>query len=1018
MVTPLKLRIFLSRKFDSKVFTLASGDIDGDGIDEIVLGLENGDLRGFKYEKGELKEIWKTSLLRWIDQIQVADLDEDYFNEILVASGSNGRIYKFSEPNYKEVWNFQANAPITSLAVGDVNNDRHMELLVGSNDGYLIVFAQGDESYKFKQVWKRKFEGDVLIGLADLDANKLNELVVANNNIVRIFRVVDKYPKKESWSETYRPYIKRLYLFDINSDNKAEIFLGLEDGTFAIFSHKDGDYFSEDRTFRFNDMISVITSGKIRDKSVILTGSYDKTLRAFQDAELFKIEVDEKIYAASLADIDHDGNAELLLAVGNRLYIFKEDIILTFEINHPSSIYADEELVITYYIKNNSESPIYKLDFSKIEWAPKVLNLKEPLKPGIPLIEKNGAKEIALRFTSSMVEKVTPIVFNPIKVLFEINKKPQFQILSEIRINLLPPFNYLANQILNFCANLKGTKVPLKTLAKFIPRELGPLESDIERIIQRLLEENLLKGTLTDNILYIQDVKLPLAIIYEPPSMEQEITPPELLFNAMKKAVQMKKRTLISELAVQFNQEPKEVENILQKLKSNFEISGILIPNEEFYYLTEEEVNSIVDYIKRTPNLLLPNLVERFELSEKESKYLLNDLINLGKIYGQIISKDGVNRFITIEALSKTLSKVLTEKGKIDITSYSKQTSISSELIREALRILLDSNFPGYYMFDGKLFLTETQFENELIAELQGSETTSVGLTPLATRFQISKDTLTLTLKNLINKNLINGYISENTLYLKSYEEEKLRDLFEKYIDALNFIHILVIHRESGVAIFSASYTPEKIDPSLVSGFLHAITSFGSELAGMEGTLQFLEYQGFRITVQEGEFIRAALILKEDPSHRLQEILKHFVRFFDTKYKDTLQDFRGSVDIFSDANILIDDFFEISLSFPHEIQEKEIFKNRERFSANEFAVINMARSLGREFLLRALIEKVSKELLISQLEAFSIIYNLREKKIFTIITEERKSCPYCSSIIPNSALICPYCLKNIEELNN
>jgi len=1021
MAVPLRLRVFLSQKFESKVFTLASGDTDGDGTEEIVVGLENGDLRVFKYEKGELKETWKTKLLRWIDQIYIADIDEDHFNEILVASGPILEIYKFSEPNYKQVWNFHANTPITSIAVGDVNNDRHTELLIGSNDGNLIVFGQGDEPYQLKQVWKKKFEGDILISLADLDANKLNELVVTNNNTIRVFRVVDKYPKKESWSETFKPYIKRLHLFDINADNKAEIFLGLEDGNLSIFSHKDGDYFSEDKKdkkFTFNDIISAIASGKIQNKSVVVAGSYDKTLRAFQDAELFKIEVDDKIYAVSLADIDHDGNTELILAVGNGLFIFKEDILLTFEIDYPNSLYADEELIITYYIKNNSEKPIYKLNFTKIEWTPKILTLKGALKPEISLIEKGSASEIALHFKPSIVERVTSIVFNPIKIQFEMNKQPQSQTLSEIRINLLPPFNYLAQHILTFFGNLKGTKVPLKTLGKFVPKELGPLESDIERIISRLLDENLLKGTLTNNILYIQDVKLPTEITYEPPSPEQEMISPELLIGAVKKAVKMKKRTLFSELAVQFNTDQKELEKTLQKLKTNFEITGILIPNEEFYFLTPIEIDSIVDMIKKTPNISFPDLVERFELSEKELQYLLNDLITLGKLYGQIISKGGVNKFITVEALSKTVSKELTDKGKIDLTNYSKQTAISSELIREALRILLDSNFLGYYTFDGKLFVAEAQLEKELITAVQSSETTSVGLTSLAKRFQISKDTIALILNNLINKNLINGYISENTLYLKSYEEEKLRDLFEKYIDALNLIHILVIHRESGVAIFSASYTPEKIDSSLVSGFLHAITSFGSELTGMEGTLQLLEYKGFRITVQEGEFIRAALILKEDPSNRLQEILKHFVRFFDTKYRTSLQDFRGSVDNFSDANTLIDDFFEVSLSFSHEIQEKEVFKNRERLSANEFAVINMARSLGRQFLLRTLFEKISKELLISQLEAFSIIYNLKEKKIFNVITEERKYCPHCSSIILKSALVCPYCLKNIEETND
>lgn len=1014
MAVPLKLRALVSRKCESRIFTLTTGDTDGDGTDEIVVGLENASICIFKYEKGEFKEVWKKKLLLYIDQIVIDDVDKDHFNEILIVSGTTLIIYKFSDPDYNKVWDFKTNAHITSLAVGDVNNDRKTELVVGTDDGDLFVFAQGEEQYEFKSVWKKKFEGDVLVSLADLDANKLNELVVCNNNTIRVFRVVDKYPKKEVWSETFRPYIKRIHLFDVNSDDKAEIFLGFENGDLRVFSHKDGDYFSEDKKYTFHDIISTISSGQFRNKRVVIAGSYDRTIRAFQDVELFKIEVENKIYAAALADIDHDGVSEIILAVNNTLVIFKEDILLTFEMDYPSSILADEELVLRYYIKNNSDHPIVNLDFSNLEWFPKVLSLKESLKPGIPLIEANKARELTLRFKPSPVEKVTPIIFNSYKIQFQINDKLQSQLVSEIRINLLPTFNTIAQSILTFCKNLRGTKVPLKSLEKFISKELGPLGS-IERIISRLVDENLLKGTLTDNAIYIQDVRPLPAMPSAAPPPEAKSIPPELLSSAVKKAVILKKRTSLSELAVQFNRDPQSIENIIQNLKNNFEITGILT-SEAFYYLTTDDVNSIIDVITKASSFIpLPELVERFELSEKELKVLLNDLIALGKIYGQLISKDGVNRFITAEALTKILSKVLADQGKIDIISYSKQTNITSELIRDSIRILLDSHFPGYYTFDGKIFFSETQLAKELIAMLQNAETTSVGLVSLAKNFQISKDIITQTLTNLINRNLINGYISENTLYLKSYEEEKLRDLFEKYNDALNLIHILVIHRDSGVAVFSGSYTQEKIDSSLVSGFLHAITSFGSELAGMEGSLRLLEYRGFRISVQEGESIRAALILKEDPSHRLQEILKHFVRFFDTKYKVALQNFKGSVDIFSDANTLVDDFFEISLSFPHEIQEKEVFKNRDRLSANELAVINMARGLGRQFLLRNLLDKVSTELLISQLEAFSMIYTLREKKIFNVITEARKYCPNCGSIIPKSALTCPHCLKPIEE---
>ncbi len=1018
MATPLKLRLISSNKFEKPLYAVASGDLDGDGKIEIATGCGDAYLRIFKYERGKLTPVWNARFWAWIDQIVVTDVDQDYIYEFIVITGRKLFIYKYKDHNYEKVWEFEAPATITSACVGDANNDRKQELLIGCNDGSITIFGPEEDPFNFKPVWKKKYEGDTLVRLADLDADTLNEIVVVNNNVFRVFRAIEKYPKKESAMETLRTNIKQIMLFDLNSDKKSEIFLGLDDGSLRIFSHKDGDYFSEDKQYKFENLVSAFASGRIRDKEVVVVGSYDKTVRAFHDVELFQIETYDKIYSISVADIDQDGKDEVLCGSGNTLYVFKEDVILTCQIEAPIAIFADKEFVITYFVKNNSENRIYNMDLSNLDWSPKILTLSES-KFKIPILEKYSGIELSFRFTPQAVQKLTQIIFPPVKITFEMNNQQLSQMSSEIKVNLLPPFAHMAQIILNRCEHFKNTTVPLKTLAKVVEKELGPIEPHMERLISRLIDEKFIKGTIVNWMLYIQDIKsYSEAATVEDSIAAQKMLTPQLFMSALRNSIKSKKRTLLLELTRQYNRRQDEIEETLKKLKANFEITGILIPNEEFLYLKEEEINAIAETINNSPNVSFPELMAKFDFSEKELKVLLNDLITLGILYGQIITIDGVTKFVTTQALSKIILDQLNKEGKLTILTYSRKIGIDPEVVREGIRMLLDSKLQGTYTFNGAIFYTQSQLEKELINTIRVSEINSIGLNSLAKDFMISKEAITLALSNLINKQEINGYISENTLFLKSYEEERLRDIFEKYADALNIIHILVIHRESGVAIFSGSYTREKIDPSLVSGFLHAITSFGSEISGTEGSLRLLEYRGFRITIQEGEFIRSALILKEDPSQRLLEIIKHFVRFFDTNYREHLEHFSGFVDPFKNAGDLVDDFFEVSLSFPHEIQEKEVFKNRDHLSANELALINMARSLGREFSLSSLIEKSSKDLLISQLEAFSIIYNLREKKIFQVITEERKWCPYCGSIIQKAAKMCPHCQKNIEETSS
>ncbi|MHA1651134.1 MAG: zinc ribbon domain-containing protein, partial [Candidatus Helarchaeota archaeon] len=729
-----------------------------------------------------------------------------------------------------------------------------------------------------------------------------------------------------------------------------------------------------------------------------------------------KIETYDKIFALALSDIDHDGIDEIICASGNNLYIFKDEVFLICQIDYPLSIFAEKELTITFYIKNNTGNRIYNIDFSNLEWVPKILTLKKSTFK-IPILESYGGVELTFKFDVPPVEKVTPVVFPRFKIIFEMKNLQLSQNIPEITVNILPPFSRIAQNILKKCEHLINIKVPLKSLAKFVEKDLGPLNHDIEQIISRLLEEGFIEGSLSNWVLFIRDVKPFSEVTFkeEYPS-DQKVMPPRLFMNALRKIIKSKKRTLLPELVHQYKYDLQEIQEMIKKLKDNFEITGVLIPDEEFLFLSDKEINQIVETINNTPNISLSEIATRFDLLEKEVEFLINDLIDRGMLYGQIITLDNEKKFITVKTLSELLLNELEKQGKITILTYSRKMGLSADLVREAIRTLLDSNqIQGTYTFNGAIFYTQARLEKDLLDTIKISEISSIGLSSLAKDFMISKDTITAILNNLINKQLINGYISENTLFIKSYEEERLRDIFEKYVDALNLIHILIIHKESGIAIFSGSYTTEKIDPVLVSGFLQAITSFGSEISGDHAPFRLLHYKNFKISVQEGQHILGALILKSDPSQRLLDILKHFIRFFETNYREHLQDFRGGIDPFQDADTLVDDFFEISLSFPHEINEKQVFKNRNKLSANDLVLINLARSLGRQFALGTLIELASKEMLISQLEAFSIIYDLRDKNIFYVPSEERKWCPHCGSIIQKSATTCPHCLRNIHE---
>jgi len=1024
LAVPLKLRLFTTVKFERPIYSMCVADTNGDGKEELIIGSDKGQIFIFKYEKNAFVELWKSSpWMHWVDQIIAADIDNDGVNEIFFITGHHLFIYKYDSPSYQLVWDYETDAIITSICVADSNNNHQKELLLGNSNGLLLVLTlQNELPYNFKQIWKRKLEGEIRVTVGDIDANTLNEIIVAYNNFARVYRVIDKYPKKESWMYEFGNYIKKLYVYDLNSDEKAEIFFIMENGVLRLFSHKDGDYISEDYVFPFNDSISSIASGEIQNKKVVVAGSYDHTIRGFKEAaQLFQIEMEDRVFSTTIGDIDHDGKAEIISSTEKALYIFKEDITLIIQMDYPKSFYADNDLQLKYYIYNNSSSRIYNVNFSKLEWFPDILTLQDT-KPIIHTLDKKTITEVILRFRPHEVERVISLSFPSFPITFEKKNQMYSQIVPEIKIKLLPKFSLIAKRVLEHCENLKQTKLPLNSLAHLVEKKLGPIEYKIDEIVSRLMDMNCIIGSLMGRTLYVQETKplpeekLPFIKVEAPkeqPSLQQ--LSPEILLNSISKYLKRQIRTPLPELASHFNLSIKEVTNAITRLKANFEITGVLVPEKTFLYLPNEQFDAIITRIRETPYISLKELSESYRLSEEELEYLIEDLKTMGTLHGEIRTKDEIKRFISLKTLSESLYSALQQKGKLAILGFSRKNHLSASFVREALRSLMDAGrIHGYYNFNGAIFYTETELERQMVQYLQTLKTSSIGITSLAEQFQMSRENISQSLTNILSKKLINGYISENTFFKRSYEEEKLRDLFEKYHDALNIIHILVIHKLSGITVYSESYTTERIDPSLVSGFLQAITSFGSEISGTEHSdLRLLEYQDFKISIQDGPLTRTALILKQEPSQRLLEIQKHFVRFFDTKFQDELQNFKGAIDPFLSTGELVDEFFEISLSFPHEVQEKQVFKNRDRLSAKEFAGINIARGLGRQFQLSTLLERTSKELLISQLEAFSIIYALKAKEIFQVMAERRIWCPHCGSIIPKSSTTCPHCLRDL-----
>lgn len=131
----------------------------------------------------------------------------------------------------------------------------------------------------------------------------------------------------------------------------------------------------------------------------------------------------------------------------------------------------------------------------------------------------------------------------------------------------------------------------------------------------------------------------------------------------------------------------------------------------------------------------------------------------------------------------------------------------------------------------------------------------------------------------------------------KEKSKQKNQEMINQCHDALNTEFILISMRDSGVDIFSESFGENKMNPTLISGFLEAIANFGIELTDSKRSAQTikLQYEEYTIYMAEYKNIRLIFVLRDNPSENFSTHLKELLNSIYSEYGDTFENFNGDV---------------------------------------------------------------------------------------------------------------------------
>lgn len=369
----------------------------------------------------------------------------------------------------------------------------------------------------------------------------------------------------------------------------------------------------------------------------------------------------------------------------------------------------------------------------------------------------------------------------------------------------------------------------------------------------------------------------------------------------------------LTELAEHMKLEERQVRLITLNLTKNRNIMGRFL--DAHTYISDELIyHNLAEMIKEQGSVKVAEITRKFRCKdEKETKSLISTAIKKGLVKA-FYSPDS-SKVVYGEGIQTKLLENLQTKGKIYIDRAAKALGIHANLLRNQLKQFIDNKqIEGWYTQD-RGFASLDHLKTEILGILKLYE--KISLKELVSRMFIPIKYVEILLQTLIKEGKLTGALSDGVFKRSEVttvvrKKRALPAWVTKKIEAAdNLQHILIIHKLSGACLFSYSCSALGFDPDLVSGFLQAISSFGTEVSSKETGLEEIRYKGFVVALSEGELVRSAFICNKSPTTTLRSGIKYFTIKFEDQHRNALANWTGDVSIFDNTTGLVEEYFKV-----------------------------------------------------------------------------------------------------------
>lgn len=174
-----KLAGIMNYKSKGKVLSVIAGDFTRDKNVELIYGSEDKTLKIFEsIDSTQPKftlyyDSWVTAVT--LGYLKLSDVDIPIYGLLLGTKNGLLQLIQFKEKKPDIVWQIDLKSQINTIEIGDVTNDGYYEIVVGTDDSFVRIFNSEGEELKAIKIEESR---PISLKILDIDADNAKEIIV------------------------------------------------------------------------------------------------------------------------------------------------------------------------------------------------------------------------------------------------------------------------------------------------------------------------------------------------------------------------------------------------------------------------------------------------------------------------------------------------------------------------------------------------------------------------------------------------------------------------------------------------------------------------------------------------------------------------------------------------------------------------------------------------------------------------------------------------------------------------